>query len=925
MREICSKKLSVLAVVLSLLLVSPALALLQCANNQTLRFNAETKALTCVDCPANCLACHDELGTTKCFGCQNGFFSAPDGSCQRCAEGCDYCYGPKVADCINVTPGRFYSQKSDKLEACPTGCSVCDPSFNCNRCMPGYRESPLLDEKRAKKLINGSPLVQCIKCADANCNYCELDEFAQERCTNCNFEFGLDSLSRKCAKCQTGCLSCPGNPQVCSYCKEGFQRNPSTGQCQEITIPNCMSVNEADGKCIWCKTGFVLEPTKETSCINCEETDPLCTTCRVTSASEVVPYNTPNKLICENCPDRFFLDPVTKKCKRCGDKCNYCGSEDKCFLCAQGFGIEKGKCVPSTLEGCDVVTEEGCIGCKNGLYLDEKTKKCNKCHASCVSCSGPNEDDCNGCGADKFTLYKEDKTDKPNTSQQIGADVVICVVRLQNKCFANCPQNDYKEDFFLRQCIKKTEEEKKPKSKYIFSRSSQQTSWETLLQDSFSFLVQYKTYQYEAITIAKEWAEQNKEAAKQFSSICNYRGKVEEKVSLTRETYYRCRCLEGNHGFNCWIDTDMYNTIQAFVTGFIYDMSSLNFNVHEEQLFLIIKNLASTHLNLGSLGSINYFLDTKLSKAYQYKLSRVLSYLETADTMIKAYQGEKSEIMASLDGKTTDISYDGTKNSIYGHFRQIIELSRKVVGASLNKTDSFRNTNTQSFQATFITPTENTFSPNKKEWITIYPGDIYTYSVSDGKIEFVLVNKQMNVAYGYLGLVAWAYNAVLFPKQKRFASFLLSVQVVDHRIQKEFEISSNDSSDELEVIFPLRIVPSNVKVESKLQCATIEFSGTKEPVLTLTPVHAVTESAENKKLVAVCKFKNYRLKDIYYTVSYTGEEVDVIHTNIHRAAMEESSDFPKELPTFIPGYSELLIHKLKIAMIGLAIVYALIL
>ena len=110
-----------------------------------------------------------------------------------------------------------------------------------------------------------------------------------------------------------------------------------------------------------------------------------------------------------------------------------------------------------------------------------------------------------------------------------------------------------------------------------------------------------------------------------------------------------------------------------------------------------------------------------------------------------------------------------------------------------------------------------------------------------------------------------------------------------------------------------------------MKCAELEFSGTKEPTVKTSPIHSISETADTKKLVVVCKFKNYRLKDTYYTVSYTGKEVDMIHTNIHRAALEESSEYPKELPNFIPGYSELLIHKLRIAMIGLAIVYALIL
>uniref|UniRef100_A0AAX7U8J0 P/Homo B domain-containing protein n=1 Tax=Astatotilapia calliptera TaxID=8154 RepID=A0AAX7U8J0_ASTCA len=132
------------------------------------------------------------------------------------------------------------------------------------------------------------------------------------------------------------------------------------------------------------------------------------------------------RLCVSGCPRGFWGD--RRRCKRCYASCESCtGSRsDQCTSCQPGHHLTEGTntctyqsggrchlcdhtcatCVdagPANCTSCDTgyvfFSSEGkCVSeCPDGFYGDEDSNNCEECHSDCVTCSGPEDEDCLLC------------------------------------------------------------------------------------------------------------------------------------------------------------------------------------------------------------------------------------------------------------------------------------------------------------------------------------------------------------------------------------------------------------------------------------------------------------------------------------------------------------------------------------------------
>jgi len=121
----------------------------------------------------------------------------------------------------------------------------------------------------------------------------------------------------------------------------------------------------------------------------------------------------------KDCPAGYYADEKTRACIKCEHPCEECtapGTNGNCTDCVAEYGLRKGHCYKP---------------CEDGFYHDKGI--CKPCHAQCKTCHGPNEDDCESC---KDKLYLTDKhTCKPEcpTGNYEDDKTKTC-----EKCHASC-------------------------------------------------------------------------------------------------------------------------------------------------------------------------------------------------------------------------------------------------------------------------------------------------------------------------------------------------------------------------------------------------------------------------------------------------------------------------------------------------------
>ncbi|KAK3853126.1 hypothetical protein Pcinc_022851 [Petrolisthes cinctipes] len=215
----------------------------------------------------------------------------------------------------------------------------------------------------------------------------------------------------ECLGCSTSCASCTGPAQnQCLSCPSNLLYVTHLGLCVHSCPPGYYAVN---GSCLRCG-GLCEQCTSSDHCLACSHRLLLVnSTCLTT------------------CPDGYYeLD--NNKCGSCFPQCNTCvgGGSSDCASCRSNSFLHNGSCVYRCPEGtygstgdrmcltcpagCDVCNAEVCRSCvtgwrlKGGRCVAQPSQcsqqefvsghgGCERCHESCLSCTGGGESDCLHC------------------------------------------------------------------------------------------------------------------------------------------------------------------------------------------------------------------------------------------------------------------------------------------------------------------------------------------------------------------------------------------------------------------------------------------------------------------------------------------------------------------------------------------------
>ena len=355
------------------------------------------------------------------------------------------------------------------IQTCYSGknyCNKCDEDEDnilCKECENGF--SP--DKNGACSYTNNCEISingNCIQCQSDYyligselkiCKYMGLDDFqnckkinyATGLCLECEEEFFLDSVDKKCVSTEHCSKSSFG---VCTLCDKNYILNKKKEMCEEKSeeLQNCKITLDGkecdecddgfyfseDGNCI--KTNF-CEKTKNNECIQCKEDYFLSEDKLSCTNEENCSIGDSKKGLCNWCKDDFYLEKEDRKCKSSLEKeelkycklatngiCNTCdkyhylgedsicslspncaeSENDLCVTCSEGFYLGKdGIC--TNLENCIYSKNNECIECKDGFYYDRIEKDCKESKDNFKNCKYNNLYEENSCAMCKDDFY----------------------------------------------------------------------------------------------------------------------------------------------------------------------------------------------------------------------------------------------------------------------------------------------------------------------------------------------------------------------------------------------------------------------------------------------------------------------------------------------------------------------------------------
>ena len=122
------------------------------------------------------------------------------------------------------------------------------------------------------------------------------------------------------------------------------------------------------------------------SCLECQGDDKFnCITC--STAETYFMYQ--NQCLTE-CPVGTYQDMDSMKCEPCPNTCLTCLSATECTSCLSGNFLVPDEMVCVTFNNCPM-----------GTYPDTSTSICTRCHRTCLTCIGPDDQSCRSCNVTK--------------------------------------------------------------------------------------------------------------------------------------------------------------------------------------------------------------------------------------------------------------------------------------------------------------------------------------------------------------------------------------------------------------------------------------------------------------------------------------------------------------------------------------------
>ncbi|KAL4463156.1 hypothetical protein ABPG74_007157 [Tetrahymena malaccensis] len=221
----------------------------------------------------------------------------------------------------------------------------------------------------------------------------------------------------------------------CQKCDNQYFLNQMSGLCEDYKA-NCEQ--EESKKCKKCKNGYLLNNAGFCT-INCQDQE----------------YKYNNTCV-DKCPTGFYSDK-NQFCQKCQDFCVFCNSNDSCLQCEENRYFQDGFCRENCSNGYFVSTQET----TNGQQI------CEQCDESCLTCTGPSENECVTCREDLIVYqgnsclsqcpegyFKKSKNTSLNISK-IKNSPYYCArcYYLDQKCLDKCPAQTFLlENYVCKTC-----------------------------------------------------------------------------------------------------------------------------------------------------------------------------------------------------------------------------------------------------------------------------------------------------------------------------------------------------------------------------------------------------------------------------------------------------------------------------------------
>jgi proprotein convertase subtilisin/kexin type 5 len=297
----------------------------------------------CTPCSSSCSSC---ISATNCTSCQGNFYISIN-------------YILNISICVDICPDGTYVGISPSFSffnsnifaclPCNSPCENCIASTICATCLEGYTLY----------------LTQCLKsCPNGYYN----STYQSTLMTGTLFR------GSRCFPCSQICLTCTNSSDICLSCYTGYiLKNNSC-------VSNCTTANtyysQTFRQCLNCSTFcWTCYGSLLTNCLSCKP--PL--------------YLFSNTCI-NNCPLAYYASS-TYECKPCNSaQCANCqGAADNCTLCT----------TPNLLT---IINGKGSCSkvCPTGYYSTSTSATCSLCSTSCLTCSGPANNQCLTCPTGKY-------------------------------------------------------------------------------------------------------------------------------------------------------------------------------------------------------------------------------------------------------------------------------------------------------------------------------------------------------------------------------------------------------------------------------------------------------------------------------------------------------------------------------------------
>ncbi|EAS02540.2 myxococcus cysteine-rich repeat protein (macronuclear) [Tetrahymena thermophila SB210] len=344
---------------------------------------------------------NEYLQTSNCFQCDDPF-------CMKCSK-----IDPIQQICLLCKENYFYDTNLKKCLACDQSCQTCFGSSpnQCKSCFDHKDQRVILDQNSNTCVCNSqyykydanqqicSPICHDMyKAPEEECEIQDPSLFENSKCVNCKIQSGYKCFSSKefdldiCTTLKCG----DGIRDQDEECDDGNQINSDACSlnCKIQKGYSCIQdIGSSKFKC-QSTCGDRIKSNDE----ECDSADVGCSSdCKIISNYGCYLENS------------LATNLEVEKCFKCQDI--------NCLRCTKTYNS-----VYSTYD-------ETCSQCQDGFYMNNNSNKCEKCHFSCKTCSGPTANNCSSC-------YK-------------NSNVVLNITSKQ----CTCQNNYYSYDITTNQCI----------------------------------------------------------------------------------------------------------------------------------------------------------------------------------------------------------------------------------------------------------------------------------------------------------------------------------------------------------------------------------------------------------------------------------------------------------------------------------------